>query len=444
MNKGLIKKLIVICLIIIICIIILIVLLKNNQKVVNQEISEKGVEEAQEIDTEMMIGQEEQERFYTVAECVSNYLDIINSNDQRYIAFDENKEMITIGNQNKTIYSILSDKYIKENNITEDNVKEFVLNSDSELIFIPLKMSYVQNEQDENLYQYIVYGYIANSYYELQQYINIIVNLDVNNMTFSIEPIEGNTEDIEKVKLECQKEKIKQNDYNTFLYQSLNDEYIITTYLDYYKKMTIGNPELAYQYLDDEYREKRFGTLDNFKEYVSKNEKDIRLWKATKYLVEYKSDYKEYVCQDKYENVYIFQYTAPMTFKTRLDTYTIPTEKFVDTYKKSDTKKKVMMNIDKWIQMLNNRDYKAAYNVLDENYRNNTFGDVEQFEKVMREKLPSHYKIEYSDFSEENETYLLDVKLTDITKNDSSKINISTVMQLKENLDFVMSFSFQE
>ena len=62
----------------------------------------------------------------------------------------------------------------------------------------------------------------------------------------------------------------------------------------------------------------------------------------------------------------------------------------------------------------------------------------------MREKLPSHYKIEYSDFSEENETYLLDVKLTDITKNDSSKINISTVMQLKENLDFVMSFSFQE
>ena len=62
----------------------------------------------------------------------------------------------------------------------------------------------------------------------------------------------------------------------------------------------------------------------------------------------------------------------------------------------------------------------------------------------MREKLPLHYKAEYSNFSEENETYLQDITLTDITEENEDSVQISVIMQLKEDLDFVMSFSIQE
>ena len=102
------------------------------------------------------------------------------------------------------------------------------------------------------------------------------------------------------------------------------------------------------------------------------------------------------------------------------------------------------MNIDKWIQMLNNRDYKTAYSVLDENYKDNTFENEEQFESFMREKLPLHYEVEYSNFLEEKNIYSMDIKLTDITKESEEQKQMTIIMQLKDDLDFAMSFSFDE
>jgi hypothetical protein len=121
---------------------------------------------------------------------------------------------------------------------------------------------------------------------------------------------------------------------------------------------------------------------------------------------------------DQYQKLYIFDETNPMEFTLKLDTYTVPTEKFTTTYKSSNEQDKVMMNIDKWVQMLNNRDYTSAYNVLDETYRNNTFGNEVRFESIMKEILPLHYEIEET-------------------------TSISVFMQLNEDLDFVMSFSIE-
>lgn len=444
MNKSLLKKLIVICSILILVIIILIIGLKASKKSVDNVIKEEGIEEAEKIDEEIMVQHEASERFFMVAQSVSSYLDIINKNNSSYFGYNENQEYVKIVNQNEKIYHILSKEYIEKNNITVDNVENFVPNVESKLLFVPLKMKFVQNNEDSNLYQYAVYGYVTDINYDLSQDLYIIVNMDFSNNTFSVEPIKEGIKEIDELNLESNNESIEENEDNRFTYKVINDEFLAKTYLDYYKKMTLGSPKLAYQYLDSEYREKRFGTVENYIQYVNTNKEEIKAWNTTKYLVNYKETTKEYVCQDKYESLYMFSEKSIMDFTVTLDTYTIPTEKFTTTYNSSNDQKKVMMNVDKWIQMLNNRDYTAAYKVLDETYRNNTFGSEEQFEAIMREKLPLHYKAEYSNFSEENGIYIQEIELSDITGKSTETIKISIIMQLKEDLDFVMSFSFQE
>ena len=152
--------------------------------------------------------------------------------------------------------------------------------------------------------------------------------------------------------------------------------------------------------------------------------------------------YKEYVCKDQYENLYIFKDTSVMNFKVELDTYTMENSKFTDTYNSSNTEYKVMMNIDKWIQMINCRDYRSAFNVLDETFRTTNFNnDVDKFEEYMRYSFPDHYKVEYGDYSEETGISIKEITLTDITGKNTDTIEENIYMQLKDGTDFVMSFN---
>ena len=50
-------------------------------------------------------------------------------------------------------------------------------------------------------------------------------------------------------------------------------------------------------------------------------------------------------------------------------------DKFKETYDKGTDLEKVSLNIDKCLKMIQNRDYYNAYNILDETFRNNNFGD---------------------------------------------------------------------
>ena len=40
--------------------------------------------------------------------------------------------------------------------------------------------------------------------------------------------------------------------------------------------MTLSSPEEAYNRLDEEYRNLRFGSLDAYKQYIEENNKDIQ------------------------------------------------------------------------------------------------------------------------------------------------------------------------
>lgn len=311
---------------------------------------------------------------------------------------------------------------------------------DTDVFFIPLQTKYIKNGY---MYKYVISGYITDFNYNVIRNLALIVNLDTTNYTYSIEPLNDGYNNIENIQLNNTLDTIEKNDNNTFKYISTNAEDEARRYLDTYKKMILSNSEEAYDRLDEEYRDKRFGSLEGFEKYVNENRQDFLILQPTEYLLNTYDEYSEYVCRDKYQNSYIFRAKNPLDYTVLLDTYTIITDNFKTTYDKSNDEYKVAMNIDKWIQMINARDYTSAYNCLDETFRNNNFGSEETFEQYMKENFPLHYDLQFGQTSNNNGIYEQEIILTDITGASNEQIQRTVIMQLRENYEFVMSFNLE-
>lgn len=337
--------------------------------------------------------------------------------------------------------------------ITQENIYEKIGTKD-EIVRINNIYKSVQTassipyEETTNICAYIVEGVFIKKEDGSKRDFNMVVLLDYVSNTFAILPDEYIKEEKldlyenENIQL-YDEELIEKNDDNTFSMISNVNEEMCQKYFANYKESLIYDAEFAFTCLQKEYATKRFGQLDNFKNYIQKNGEEISQAELKKYQVNNYNDYTEYVCVDQFGNLYIFKEEAVLNFTLQLDTYTIPTENFIKNYQAKNEQNKVMMNIDKWVQMLNNRDYRAAYSVIDETYRENTFGSQEEFEEIMREKLPLHYQVEYNSFSDENGTYIQNINLTDIEAESEDIIQMTIIMQLKDDLDFVMSCSFE-
>lgn len=436
------KKIILIILILISILVILIVTSKKDE--------EKNVEQqgdiGEQIDYENIKIEDVSDnvKYFTVRNCINEYYNKINPNGSFYQrGNNEDGSKITMEEKEikKIQYSLLSKKYIKNNNITVDNVRDYIDNIKENVVFIPLEMKVLRGSIVD---KYIVKGFLKDYDNNFKNEVYIIVNLDGVNKTFSIEPLNNSYKDLEEIETQNENELIEKSEYNQYVDVKISNEYVSREYFSIYKSMILVKPEIAYQILDNQYKEKRFGDIDGFKKYISKNEEELSKAQCKAYLVNNYQDYREYVCKDQYSNLYIFREKNMVNdISILLDTYTLENEKFTETYQKADAQKKVQMNIDKWVQMLNNRDYTSAYKVLDENFANNTFkGQEEIFENYMRLKYPLHYEISFrDDFSQTNNLYVQTITLKDITGEDLEEKNIDIIMRLDDNLDFVMSFT---
>ena len=114
--------------------------------------------------------------FYTVNSCVYRAINYISSN---------NKENLLL---------ILNDSYKKEKKINETNILNVFESIGENSTFVPKKMYY--QEINENITKYYVYGNVQQNQIFDDGYTNkldykemyLIVYLDTNNKTFSIEP----------------------------------------------------------------------------------------------------------------------------------------------------------------------------------------------------------------------------------------------------------------
>lgn len=429
--------------ILIVIIILMIIILIGMIFLLNRIKSDTNVSDADRVlglneIPEVKDGEVSPANFYIVQKCISIYLDNINKNNSAYYGKNNNGEYVKViedENIKNMIYNLLSKEYIQENNITKSNVYNFVEDIQEKQIFNILKIRLVQNENSD---QYVVYGFLQSTDNKFTKYATYIVNMSSKNNVFSIEPISESVDDINKISVKDT--TIEKNNNNTLPSVTVNAESSCREYLNLYKRMMLSKPEEAYQLLNEEYREKRFGGINEFKKYIDDNRKEIATITLSKYFINNNDEYKEYVCKDVNNNLYIFNVDKVTEYEVKLDTYTILTEEFKETYKSVNEQKKAQMNIDKWIEMLNNRDYKTAYEYLDKTFRENTFKSQEIFERYMRAKYPLHYSTQYTDYDRNSNLEILTVKLTDITGKNKDVLELKIVIKLEEDFKYSMSF----
>lgn len=439
-----------IILIMVFIIIILIVVLGLLNKYGKKEESDKDSYEngADQVNINTELNEvTEPTYYYTVYSCLENYIKSVTTkleefDAENYIPGGEMNyfEMLGIQTENEKnqyIYNLLDSNYIRENNITINNINQYVESNKLNINFNIEKMYEMLNER---VYQYVVYIRTNEN-----SKLCFLISLDTQNLTYMIRPVQYiEYDNLKKEDIYENIEEIKENENNVYDYTRISNEEMAKKYFYDFKYNIINNPNYIYNKLEKEYRDERFENLNKFYEYVEDDKENLSDISLNKYSVNVYDKYTEYVCKDQYDNIYIFKADAVMDYNIILDTYTIKSDKFKEEYEKSNAEKKVQMNIDKFIQMLNIHDYTTSYNCLSDSFKNNYFNSQEEFKKYIKNNLFAHNKLNFKGFEEkENNIYVTTIQLSDLTKESSENKEMTIIMQLKEDMNFVMSFSIE-
>ena len=301
-------------------------------------------------------------------------------------------------------------------------------------------------EQSENINIYIAEGILKEENTDNIMQFQIIINLNIPNRTFSIIPqeyVEKNYKDIEIGKgIDINvPESIPENDNNTFRYKKTSEETYVQDLFAKLKDEIKYYPELAYNNLDEEYRNKKFESLEDFKKYINNNEEKYSKMQVKEYQKTIEDDYTQYICVDQDGNYYIFRETSLMQYNLMLDTYTIDLSDFIEKYDSSEENVKVALNIEKLRQAIKDGDYKYVYNKLDNTFKSNNFKTLEIFENYIKDNFSGANNVEYKQYEQITGVHVYNLGITN--SSEGNTINAKVVMQLKDERDFAFSFSVE-
>lgn len=256
------------------------------------------------------------EAYFNINNCMEIYLSALNIDEQD-------------SDSKQRIYNLLSESYILQNNITVNNVYSYVKTIKEDEVYVPLETITLQ---DKDITSFLIHGLLQDKEYNIKDEIFAIINIDVINELFSIEPISGEYSSVNNIKLKRVETEIKEKTDNKFVPQSISYEDSVRDYIDIYKRLAIGSPERMFNLLDKKYREAKFGNIDSFKRYVETNLNQIQDIIIEKYQAIETPDYTQYVCVDQRDNYYIIQERAVFNYSVLLDRNTIDIEGITDEF----------------------------------------------------------------------------------------------------------------
>ena len=269
-----------------------------------------------------------------------------------------------------------------------------------------------------------------------------IMNIDSSTYAYKLEEIDK--EDVEKIRTNNIDEKYKSyNKIENEVYNSINfDEDLICRYLFYnLKNLALESKDNLYNLLDNEYKKLKFDDNKlNFDGYISSMVKKIDKSMFVSYEVQEMDSGKVFVVQDDYENQYVFIENSFLDYSIRLDNYTILTENYTMKYNKLDSESKAKTNVDMFIKMINSGDYQYAFNKLDETYRNNNFGNVENFENYIKENFFENNYLIVNKIEQKGEYYVVNTTIKSNISSAADSIEKNFIVKLNEATDFAISF----
>lgn len=364
------------------------------------------------------------EYLFTIENCIPLYLDMTIKGGE----IDESQKA-------EKILSLLSENKKNNDNINNSNVfnkinildtKYYITVIDAVCLIRDNVSSFaartIATDQNDN--------YIKDMYF--------IVNLDFINNTFSIEDVTNKYNNLSEITTN-KVESIEKNDFNNFILEKSNDQFKYKKILEQYKKFMLCKPELAYQYLDEEYKKERFETYNDFYNYIQENKDTIKGITAKRYKTY--DDNKKVIITDQNSNKMTFNITGTMKYTVSVDNYIVLADSDIEEYNKFEDNEKAEYNIKRWLKMINNKDYKYAYKFLDDTFKNEKYGTEEEFEQFIKNKYPDKYEYSISNLEENGNIYSAEVKL--YTQEEFSEKYLTIIIKSNNDASFSVSFDIQ-
>ncbi len=440
-----IKKIIIILGILITILIFVAILILNANKpnIDNKEDENDGIGLTQEEDNNFLSKSHNtlskvssKNTYYSIENVVNKYYNTIKDYYKEF-TYSQLEGKIKVSSEEKEEYfNDLKQMYSNKNNILDAQLIEKInIFKDSQHFLIDKMYMYKFDEQN---IMYPVECYVVNSDKSLT-HILLYIQVDLKNNSYYITQQEYNDNIENKIK-DVKVDKVEKTSSNTIRFLSISDdEWIVKCFNDFKQKLT-SSPEYFYNKLNEDYKNRRFRSIDNFKNYVRDNYNDIYSSKISKYKINKDTNYTQYIYIDQYGGYYILQETSPLDYTMFLDSYTIEIPESIKKYDNSKDKEKVELNIGKFIEALNTNDYKYIYNHLDEEFRNNNYKSLEQFENYCKSSFYEKNSINLNSYEAQGDIYMYNVVLTNLKDKSQNKL-LKIVLKLEENREYVMSFS---
>ena len=441
-------KKILLILIVIVFIILIIIGALLIYSINKQENSFTPASEYIPVEIDRIVKQEDtKNNYYAMQSCVEKfYIYLAETDTSDYRIIDEEVEQ-TIeeanGLKREAIYNMLDENYIEDSGITEDNVFEVLPQvAISDVIIDDMYVS----QQSSNMYVYFVYGRLRDETTRENSDFTIMLKVDMLNRTFRVVPVEYINHYVEEVTVGQELNldigtEIEENSYNTFSYEIVSEETYITQMFNEFKTDMMYDYESAYERLNQEYKEKKFETYEEFETYAKENIRNSIIMQLSQYQVNSYDDYTQYVLVDQNEKYYIFNETGVMQYTVILDTYTIDLPQFTEQYNNATDAEKVLLNIQKVFLAINDGDYNYVYNKLDNTFKANNFPTLESFETYMTQNFYQNNSVSYYNYQTSGDLHIYEVSITNTDDGNSSTITKNFIMQLGDGTDFVMSFN---
>ena len=164
----------------------------------------------------------------------------------------------------ENLYNILDTEYVTFKNITKDNILKQLPKINNSVIDI--ENMYV-SEQNDDMYIYIVDGALREKITSQISNFRIMINIDSSNRTFSVlldDYIKSKYSNLnlnDKLTVNVTSIPIKGTD-NLYEFNNISESTYVSDLFSKYKEEILFNTDFAYENLDEEYRNKRFGSLE--------------------------------------------------------------------------------------------------------------------------------------------------------------------------------------
>ena len=387
--------------------------------------------------------------YYTVKTCIEKFFLFYSDIYSQDINIEGLEDVVDNSQEEEieAVYSMLDDEYIKYNNLTTQNFKSKFQSIDGKKVSIS-KM--YQKQVKDYIYVYFVEGVLIDEETFEKGTFSMIVKLDTSNQTFKIllqDYINNKYESIEKaIENDIQidvSDSIKNDIYNIYENKNISNEEYISDIFGEYRDLLVYDRQEAYNKLDEQYRNKRFGSYKKFDEFIQENIKNLVVMKLSKYQTNTFDNYTQYVAIDTNSNYYIFNETKPMKYTVILDQYTVDLPQFIEKYQAASDENKAKMNVEKVKEALNAKDYSYIYNKLDETFKKNNYNSVEKLEEYFKQNLYEKNSFKNATVEVQNDVYIFSITVSDESSKVSKNKTMDVVIKLGENTDYTMSFSIK-